>query len=371
MINFRSIEMLKKYLSIAVTITIIFFISLMAYGVSLDEGTGVKIDNSTLSFIVYSYGLSLKEDFTNSSAVIEYPAANLNKNQGEVELKLPVWGEINGNIWGQTKLVISLNHTQGATKGFVLKLALFSVELLDSPKLENKSYNAREKHEINILEPLALHEQEILLEEPINIAGCGQITKLAWLVARLRNPPTPTPKLQFLPIVDDEGRLLPCEELIKVPVATVVGEDNHLRKPTFSRVATWTDIILGEEETDPPPCQPPCPSHPTNLSKLYPICYFYNDDPAEMPSLPPYEEGISYPTCYFYKKVEKEHIASVEIGWFPVMKVPVANIITCDDKQPTPARVTTWAEIILALEKKYPLYNSILAEAEPVEDGVV
>ena len=293
----------RKHFSIIMTITIVFFTSLIAFGQN-DLGVGVDIDNGTLNFTAYSSGLRLVADFTNSYAKTESLS---DFSEGEVNLKLPVWGK--------KILAINLKDTRKALSRFIITVKLQTIELQNPPQLNKKSYETKIVSQKVIVTGELYDDQsrwEIRLEEPIKIACYGEITKLAWTVVTNPNhtPPRDASEIpiEFIPIVDENGRLLPCEEspTIKVPVVKVITNPcEKIRKETFSRVTTWTKIILQKEEKDPPPC-------PTPSSKP-PLCE---------------ETATPRPSCY------------------PVKGVVVRDVIAEVPIRPNRCGMTTWTKII-------------------------
>ena len=292
--------------------------SLIAFGRS-DLGVGVDIDNGTLNFTAYSSGLRLVADFTNSYARTESLS---DFSEGEVDLKLPVWGK--------KILAINLKDTRKALSRFIITVKLQTIELQNPPQLNKKSYETKIVSQKVIVTGELYDDQsrwEIRLEEPIKIACYGEITKLAWTV--VTNPNHTPPRdayeipIEFIPIVDENGRLLPCKDEpvppIKVPLAKVevtnCSEKNTRKEGTLCRVTTWTKIILGQEEKDPTACPPPPSSGQTPQP---PLCE---------------EKATSRPPCYQFPppppKIEDDD------GFIPEVRI---RTVRCG--------VTTWTKII-------------------------
>ncbi len=309
--------MLHKHFSVIMTIAMVFFMSLMAFGQN-DLGVGVSIKDKTLNFIVYESGLRVDADFTTSYARTKSLPGEPSK--GEVNLTLPVLGK--------KLLVIKVIGAQGAIEEFVVTVKLLTIELRNEPQLDKKSYDIRELYEEVIVDGEAQNESEIKLEEPIKIACYGEITKLDW---RVRTNPNNTPPrdadnilITFIPLVDENGRLLLCKKdeseitVIEVPVFKVITDScENPPTETFCRTTTWTDIMQGEEENDPPPCPEP-------------------NDVQPPPTEPPLCEdaGTPHPPCYKETVEEEIIIKPKEIG-----KVLIRDI-RC-------GKTKTWTEILL------------------------
>ena len=316
--------MLRKHFSIILTIAIVSLMSLMASGRN-DLGVGVDIDNGTLNFTVYSSGLRLIADFTTSYAATESLS---DPSEGEVDLKLPVWGK--------KKLSISLEDKRKAMARFIVTVSLQTLELQNEPQLDKKSYDTEIASQRVIVNGELYDEQsrwEVRLEAPIKIACYGEITKIAWTV--VTNPDYAPRRdandipIEFIPLVDENGRLLLCKDesdtsiiTIEVPVVKVITNPcESTSKETFSRLTTWTKIILRQEEKEPPPC--PQPTEPPPLIEP-PLCE---------------ETAVPRPPCYLVEhppippKVVRDVIAEVPI-----------RTVRCG--------VTTWTKIISEMKEK-------------------